>query len=86
MSVLNPETEKVTGFRGRGVETWVFSGGTLTWSTDTVFDPNTLISVGTFVIIDGTGIFKGASGSADYTRQGLGNLTGERVLKGTISR
>ena len=79
-------SEKVTGFRGRGVQTWEFSGGTLTFFTDTVFDPETLISVGTFVVIDGTGMFEGASGSADYMRIGLGGGMGIFVLEGTISR
>jgi hypothetical protein len=78
-------SEKVTGFRGSGVQTWEFSGGTLTWSMDSVFDHETLISVGTFVVIDGTGMFEGASGSADYTRQGLGGGMGEIVLDGQIS-
>ncbi len=78
-------SEKVTGPLGVGVETWEFSGGTLTWSIESVLDFETLISVGTFVVIDGTGMFEGASGSADYTRQGLGDGTGEIVLEGQIS-
>jgi hypothetical protein len=73
------------GFSASGVETWDFGGGhTLTWFWEAQSDKNH-VSVGTFVVIGGTGRFDGASGSADYLRIGHGDGTGEFVLEGALS-
>ncbi len=73
------------GYSASGLETWDFGGGhTLTWFWEAESDKNH-VSVGTFVVIGGTGRFEGASGSADYLRIGHGDGTGEFFLEGTLS-
>jgi len=73
------------GYTISGVESWDFGGGhTLTWFFEIEYSNKNLISTGAYVVIDGTGRFAGASGSADYVRMGHGDGTGEFVLEGTL--
>ncbi len=78
---------ELKGHTASGVETWDFGAGhTLTWFFLVEPGAGVTASVGVYVIIDGTGRFEGASGSADYFRIGHGDGTGEWILEGTISQ
>ncbi len=78
---------ELKGFTASGVETWDFGAGhTLTWFFLVEPGAGVTASVGIYVIIEGTGRFEGASGSADYFRIGHGDGTGEWILEGTISQ
>ena len=79
-------TGQFKGYAVIGVETWNFGGGdTLTWAFVIRYSNKNLISTGTYVVIDGTGRYAGASGSADYLRTGNGDGTGEFLLEGTLT-